>query len=49
MKLSAIASDPGHFRMWHELPVRGDAAIPSGYRGTFSVPAAPPARVFMTL
>ena len=34
--------------LWHELPVRGAAAIPSGYRGTYPVPVARPTGLHLT-
>jgi hypothetical protein len=37
-----------HSRLWHAAEVFGGAAIPSGYRGTFTVLAKQPAGVLLT-
>src|SRR5262245_56305959 len=39
----------GAVHTWPSCPFRCDAAIPSGYRGTFAVPMRRPACLFMTL
>ena len=47
MVLIAAARSTFHVRSWHGAEVFGDAAISSGYRGTYTVPARQPACVLV--
>jgi hypothetical protein len=42
-ELPCLSGGGSHVWFWHELTVRGTAAIPSGYRVTFTVPRSPSA------